>query len=84
MNGEKVFMIKSVKPQYRFVQEARCVHCNAFIRKPMNDNRDFFLSWCSFHRKNVGPKYFACPEFMCNSKYKLVNQFVQLNMFDYA
>lgn len=81
---DKIFHIKSVDPRYSFVQDARCKHCNYFFRRPGNDQRTFFRSFCSKLRKDVGPDWFACNDYICNSKYVLVNQIVQLNLFDYG
>lgn len=79
-----VFHIKSVNPSYNFVQEARCKHCLFFFKRPGNDQRSFFRCFCSKHRKDVTMIAFACPDFECNEKFRLVNQYVQLNLFDYV
>lgn len=79
-----IFHIKSSTGRYGFVQDARCKHCKAFFYKPGNDNRTFSLAWCAQCSKAVGPGNFACDKFVCNSKYVLVNRYVQLNLFENA
>lgn len=79
-----IFHIKSVNPAYQYVQEARCKHCLFFFKRPGNDQRTYFRCFCSKLRKDVVVNAFACDNFQCNEKYTLVNQYVQLNLFDYG
>ena len=80
---DKVFHIKSSTGKYDFVQDARCMHCLFFIRKRHPSQR-YDTMYCSFHLRFVGSNFMACNDFEPNSKYVVVNQYVQLNLFDHA
>lgn len=78
------FVIRSSTGKYDYVQDARCKHCLFCFWKPTSDRRTSFVAFCSKYRKSVSLKGFPCCDFEPNSKYIVVNKYVQLNLFENA
>lgn len=78
------FIVKSSTGKYNFCQDARCIHCkfHSFVPVDNFSRNRIKLSFCYKHHKNCSSKGFACEDFECNQKYVLVNQYVQLNLFE--
>ena len=80
---ESVFYIKHKSGLYNFVQRARCRHCLFCYIKGSEISR-YRVCWCSLHRFSTSLDRFSCELFVCNGKYVLSKNIVQLNLFDYA